>query len=65
MLNLSENSMRRGVFTRQEPGHNGLHQAAGITAFITAHEPADGVAGGIKPGYRLIVLIERLAFAVD
>src|SRR5439155_13427170 len=49
----------RRVFSRENPGHNGLHQATRVAAAISAHQPADGVAGGVQSPDGFIIEIQR------
>src|SRR5262249_61238994 len=52
------------VFSCQNPGYNGLHQAARIATSIPAHEPADGIAGGIQSRDRFLIEIQSLTAPV-
>src|SRR5687767_525740 len=57
-------SPSRSVLSGQDSRHHRLHQTAGVAAAVTAHETANGIAGGVETGDRLLVLVQYLSASI-
>src|SRR5687768_12048076 len=63
-VNLIFQGRLRCAFSGQDSGHQRLHQTAGVTAAMAAHQPPDGVPSSVEAVNRLLVFVQNFGASI-